>query len=84
MPNPRLQPVRAKSSPKPVDASRKTKPDASDQKWSGHCMKCKGKMEIKDAKKDQFKNGTKIIKGKCSGCGNGLSLIIPQSIWDAL
>lgn len=83
MPNPRLQPPHPKSPPKNY-TQRKTKPDVTDQQWFGHCMPCHGKMEIRNPKKDQWKNGAKIVKGTCSGCGNNLSVIVPHAIWDQL
>ena len=43
---------------------------------TGYCIKCKGKQPILEAKEDKFKNGTPIMKGKCSGCGGPLFRII--------
>lgn len=38
----------------------------------GHCMKCKTKREIKDAKQVKMKNGRDAIKGTCTKCGCGM------------
>ena len=35
----------------------------------GYCVKCKGKCEIKDAKKTKTTKGKDMIKGKCPNCG---------------
>ncbi len=35
----------------------------------GYCVKCKAKVDIKDAKEETTKKGTKIAKGKCPNCG---------------
>jgi len=34
-----------------------------------YCVKCKGKKEMKDAKKVEMKNGRKAMKGQCPDCG---------------
>lgn len=35
----------------------------------GFCVKCKKKVEIKDAKETTLKNGRKAISGTCPTCG---------------
>jgi DNA-directed RNA polymerase subunit RPC12/RpoP len=35
----------------------------------GYCVKCKKKVEIKDAKKITMKNGKPATQGKCPYCG---------------
>ncbi len=35
----------------------------------GYCVKCKKKVEMKDAKESKTSKGTKIAKGKCAHCG---------------
>lgn len=35
----------------------------------GHCMKCKEKREIKNAKQTMMKNGREAIQGTCTKCG---------------
>jgi DNA-directed RNA polymerase subunit RPC12/RpoP len=34
----------------------------------GYCVKCKKKVEIKDAKKITMKNGKPATQGKCPKC----------------
>ncbi len=34
----------------------------------GYCVKCKKKVDIKDAKESLTTKGTKIAKGKCPHC----------------
>lgn len=34
----------------------------------GYCVKCKKKVEIKNAKESKTKKGTKIAKGACPKC----------------
>jgi DNA-directed RNA polymerase subunit RPC12/RpoP len=34
-----------------------------------YCMKCKGKVEMKDAKKITMKNGKPAMSGVCPKCG---------------
>lgn len=36
---------------------------------TGYCVKCKKKVEMKDAKKTQTKKGKDMMKGKCPDCG---------------
>ena len=38
----------------------------------GYCVKCRKKVEIKDAKKITMKNGKPAQKGTCPGCGTGV------------
>ncbi len=35
----------------------------------GYCMKCRNKVEIKDAEKITMKNGKPATKGTCPKCG---------------
>ncbi|MEM3405744.1 MAG: DUF5679 domain-containing protein [Candidatus Pacearchaeota archaeon] len=35
----------------------------------GYCVKCKKKVEIKDAKETKTAKGTIMFKGKCPNCG---------------
>jgi len=35
----------------------------------GYCVKCKKKVEMKDAKKITMKNGKPATQGKCPNCG---------------
>ena len=35
----------------------------------GYCMKCRKKVEIKDAKKITMKNGKPATQGTCPTCG---------------
>jgi len=34
-----------------------------------YCVKCKAKVEVKDAKEVTMKNGRPAISGVCSSCG---------------
>lgn len=34
-----------------------------------YCMKCRKKVEMKDAKKITMKNGKPATQGKCPNCG---------------
>ena len=34
-----------------------------------YCMKCRKKVEIKNAKSTTLKNGRPAIQGECPGCG---------------
>jgi hypothetical protein len=36
---------------------------------TGYCVKCKKKVEMKDAKKTKTKKGKDMMKGKCPDCG---------------
>ena len=38
----------------------------------GHCMKCKEKREMKDAKQVKMKNGRDAVKGVCAKCGTSM------------
>ena len=38
----------------------------------GYCVKCRKKVEIKDAKKITMKNGKPATKGTCPKCGTGV------------
>ena len=39
----------------------------------GYCVKCKKKVEIKNAKESLTSRGTKIDKGACGNCGTTVS-----------
>jgi len=36
---------------------------------TGYCVKCKAKVEIKNAKEVTLKNGRKAMSGTCPKCG---------------
>jgi len=38
----------------------------------GYCVKCRKKVDIKDAKKITMKNGKPATKGSCPKCGTGV------------
>jgi len=40
-----------------------------------YCVKCKKKVQMKDAKEVTMKNGRKAMKGTCA-CGTGLYRIL--------
>lgn len=35
----------------------------------GHCMKCKAKREMKNARQEKTSKGANMIRGECSVCG---------------
>ena len=35
----------------------------------GYCVKCRGKVEMKDAKEVTMKNGKPAVQGFCPSCG---------------
>ncbi len=37
-----------------------------------YCVKCRKKVEVKDAKKVTMKNGRPATKGKCPDCDTGV------------
>ena len=41
-----------------------------------YCVKCKKKVQMKDAKEVTMKNGRKAMKGTCSKCGTGMFRIM--------
>ena len=41
-----------------------------------YCVKCKKKVEMKDAKEVTMKNKRKAMKGKCPDCGTGMYRIL--------
>ena len=43
---------------------------------TAYCVKCKAKVDIKDAEKVTMKNGRPAMKGKCSVCGTGVYKIL--------
>lgn len=42
----------------------------------GYCVRCKGKVEMKDAKETTTKKGTLMAKGKCPKCGTTVCRMI--------
>jgi len=36
---------------------------------TGYCVKCKEKVEIKNAKKTKTAKGKEMLKGSCPSCG---------------
>jgi len=38
----------------------------------GYCMKCKGKVQMKDPKADKMANGRDCVKGKCPKCATNM------------
>jgi hypothetical protein len=42
----------------------------------GYCVKCKGKKEMKDAKKVEIKKGRPAMKGRCPDCGTVMYRIV--------
>lgn len=44
----------------------------------GHCMKCKAKREMKDARIEQTARGGYIAKGVCSSCGTKMAAILSK------
>jgi NAD-dependent SIR2 family protein deacetylase len=44
---------------------------------TAYCVKCKKKVEIKDAQKVTMKNGRPALKGVCPECGTGVYKILP-------
>jgi len=40
-----------------------------DKMTEAYCVKCKKKVEMKDAKETKTKKGTVMMKGKCPTCG---------------
>lgn len=47
-------------------------------KTEAYCLKCKGKKEIVEPQPSEFKNGTPILVGTCSGCGGKLFRIVKK------
>jgi len=43
----------------------------------GYCVKCRSKVDIKDAAEVKMKNGKPALKGKCSNCGTTVFKILP-------
>ncbi len=43
-----------------------------------YCVKCKAKVDIKNAEKVTMKNGRPAMKGKCATCGTGVYKILPM------
>lgn len=42
----------------------------------GYCVKCKGKVKIKDPKEKKNARGIKIAQGKCPKCGTTVTRIL--------
>jgi len=43
---------------------------------TAYCVKCKAKVEMKNAEKVTMKNGRPAMKGICSVCGTGVYKIL--------
>ena len=41
-----------------------------------YCLRCRTKVNVKDAHEVEMKNGRRRIAAKCSDCGAGVSKII--------
>lgn len=41
-------------------------------KIEAYCVKCRKKIEMKDAKDVKLKNGKPAVKGVCPKCGTGV------------
>lgn len=41
-----------------------------------YCVKCKAKVEMKDAEESLTKNGTTMMKGKCPTCNTTVCRIV--------
>ena len=44
----------------------------------GHCMKCKTKREMKEARIEQTSRGGYMARGKCSVCGTNMAAILSK------
>ena len=44
----------------------------------GHCMKCKTKREMKDARIEQTARGGYMARGQCSTCGTNMAAILSK------
>ena len=47
------------------------------EKVVAHCMKCKDKREMVDAKETTTKNGRVMLKGTCPECGTTMCKFVP-------
>jgi hypothetical protein len=45
---------------------------------TGHCMRCKEKREMKDAKISQTARGGYMAKGQCVKCGTKMAAILSK------
>lgn len=45
----------------------------------GYCVKCKKKVDIKDAKTVVWKNGMKAATGTCPNCGIKVNAILGKA-----
>jgi len=43
-----------------------------------YCVKCKKKVDVKNAEKVTMKNGRPALKGVCSECGTGVYKILSK------
>lgn len=41
-----------------------------------YCVKCKKKVDVKDAKKKEFANGKMGMQGKCPKCGTTCTVFV--------
>jgi len=44
----------------------------------GHCMKCKEKREMKNARVEQTARGGYMARGQCSVCGTNMAAILSK------
>ena len=44
----------------------------------GYCVKCRAKVEIKDAKEVTLDNGKPAAKGVCPDCGTKITKFLPM------
>lgn len=79
----RRRPVKASDVATQPAKQKVSAPAPGDIKRYARCIKCKGKQEMKNVRRDQFKNGTKVFKGECVTCGTGLFLIVKKEVWEA-
>lgn len=45
----------------------------------GYCVKCKGKVQIKDGKEKVNARGMKMMMGKCPSCGTTVCRIMGKA-----
>jgi hypothetical protein len=44
----------------------------------GHCMRCKGKSEMKNVRVENTSRGTPMAKGQCTKCGTNMCKILSK------
>lgn len=77
------RPQSSKPSAGVAQASKPREPKGENGTFYARCIKCKGKKEMTEVYKDQFSNGTKVLKGKCTSCQSTLNLIVKKEVWEA-